>query len=73
MNDEMSLNTKLEVAIEVLAAKIANTSKEGYSTEDKEMQELLQEREKLYSGDEETIDKIIKVYGPEIKSNYEGV
>lgn len=69
----MDLNTKLEVAIEIMAAKIASASKKGLTTKDKEMQILLQERENLYSGDEVTINKIIDIYGPEVKSNYEGV
>ena len=35
--DDMNLNTKLEVAVEILAAKIAKTSKEGYTVEEKEI------------------------------------
>lgn len=69
----MDLNTKLEVAIEIMAVKIASASKKGLTTNDKEMQILLQERENLYSGDEVTINKIIDIYGPEVKNNYEGV
>lgn len=72
-NFKMTLNTKLEVALEILAAKIADTSRKGFSTDDKEMQILLEEREKLYSGNEEILEKIITIYGPEIKRNYEGV
>ncbi|MBR3163359.1 MAG: hypothetical protein IKF17_04610 [Clostridia bacterium] len=70
---EMSLNTKLEVAVEIISAKIANMSNAGYTTENPEMQELLKEMDKMYTGDEETIDRIINIYGPEIKRNYEGV
>ncbi len=73
MKKNMSLNTKLEVALEILAAKIAKTSKSGLSTNDKEMQELIKEREKLYSGDEKILDKIIEVYGKEIKREYDEV
>lgn len=73
MEKAMSLNTKLEVALEVLSAKIANTSKKGYTVEDEEMKKLLEEREKMYLGDEKVIDKIIEIYGPEIKKNYEEV
>lgn len=73
MEKAMSHNTKLEVALEILSAKIADTSKKGYSTKDEEIKILLKERDRLYSGDEEVIDKIIKIYGPEIKKNYEGV
>ena len=68
---KMSKNTKLEVAMEILSSKIANMSKDGYNVEDLKMKELLKERMKMYSGDEETIDKIIKQYGPEIKEKYE--
>lgn len=69
----MSINTKLEVALEVIAAKIADVSKKGYTIEDDELKTLLNERQKMYLGNEEIIDKIIKEYGPEIKKNYEGV
>lgn len=72
MND-MNLNTKLEVAVEILAAKIAKTSKEGYSVEDKEIQTLLNEREEMYKGNKIIIDKIIKEYGLEIKKDYQKV
>lgn len=69
---EMSLNTKLEVAVEIISAKIANLSREGYTTENSEMQQLLKEMDRMYTGDEEVIDKIINIYGPEIKKKYEG-
>ena len=70
---EMSLNTKLEVAVEILSAKIASLSNAGFGTESKEMQTLLKERDLMYTGDKEVIEKIINVYGPEIKKMYEGV
>lgn len=69
----MSKNTKLEVALEILAAKIGKMSQEGYTQKDSEMQVLLQQRERMYAGDEETIETIIELYGPEIKQSYEGV
>lgn len=69
--DKMTKNAKLEVAIEIISSKIANRSKDGYSVDDPQMKELLEERTKMYSGDEEIIDKIIKQYGPEIKEKYE--
>ena len=68
-----SLNTKLEVAIEILAAKIADCYHKGYKAEDSEIKTLLKEREQMYIGNEKIIEKIIKEYGPEVKSNYEGV
>ena len=36
------------------------------------MQQLLKEMDRMYTGDEEVIDKIINIYGPEIKKKYEG-
>ncbi len=69
--DEMNPNIKLEIAVEIIARKIANASKEGLTTDDEEMQKLLREREKMYTGDKETIDKIVNVYGPEIKKKFE--
>lgn len=72
-NMKMSLNTKLEVGLEIISAMIANASNEGYSVKDEKMKTLLEERDKLYSGDEKTIDKIINVYGPKIKEKYKNV
>lgn len=70
---EMSLNTKLEVAVEIMAAKIASLSNAGYNETNEEMQILLKEREQMYTGDQEIINKIINEYGPEIKKRYEEV
>ena len=63
----MNKNTKLEIAIEIMAAKIAKTSKEGIGPEDEKMKLLLSERVKMYQGEEEIIEKIINEYGKEIK------
>ena len=64
----MNQNTKLEIAIEIMAAKIAKTSREGIEPEDEKMKELLDERVRMYQGDEEIIEKIINIYGKEIKN-----
>lgn len=61
----MNNNTKLEIAIEIMASKIAKTSREDES-EDK-LKILMEERSKMYQFDEKIIDKIINVYGKEIK------
>lgn len=61
----MNANTKLEIAVEIMAAKIARTSREKNS-EDK-LQKLLKEKTRMYQGDEEIIDKIINIYGKEVK------
>lgn len=71
--DDMNLNTKLEVAVEILAAKIAKTLKEGYTVEEKEIQTLLNEREEMYKGNKIIINKIIEEYGPEIKKDYQEI
>lgn len=63
MND----NIKLEVAIEIMASKIAKTSKQGFDINSNEMKLLLEEKEKMYNCDMDTIDKIINVYGKELK------
>lgn len=62
MND----NTKLEIAVEIMAAKIAKTSREDSADRDKKLEELMKEKTKMYEFDEETIDKIINIYGNEI-------
>ena len=61
----MNSNTKLEIAVEIMAAKIAKTSREEESEE--KLNKLLKEKTKMYQGDEEIIEKIINVYGKEVK------
>ena len=63
----MNKNTKLEIAVEIMAAKIAKTAREGIGPDDEKMKQLLNERVKMYQGDEEIIEKIIDIYGEEIK------
>ena len=65
----MNNNIKLEVAIEIMASKIAQMNRDGYDIESKEMKQLLEEKKKLYDCDMETIDKIINVYGKQLKEN----
>lgn len=73
MKDEITLNTKLEIAIEVIAAKISDATKQGLTASDDRMNELLKERDELYSGNIEILDKIINIYGKEIKKKYDEV
>ena len=56
----MNANTKLEIAVEIMAAKIAKTSREENSEE--KLEKLLKEKTKMYQGDKEVIEKIINVY-----------
>ena len=69
----ISQNTKLEIAVEIMAAKIAKTSKEGYTINDEKMQQLIKERNEMYIGNEDMINKIIKEYGSEIKRDYNNI
>lgn len=69
----ISQNTKLEIAVEIMAAKIAKTSKEGYIINDEKMQQLIKERNEMYIGNEDIINKIIKEYGSEIKRDYNNI
>ena len=69
----ISQNTKLEIAVEIMAAKIAKTSKEGYTINDEKMQQLIKERNEKYIGNEDIINKIIKEYGSEIKRDYNNI
>ena len=71
--ENLSANTKLEIAVEILAAKITICLREGKAIEDDEMQRLSYERDEMYRGNMNVIDKIINVYGPEIKQNYANV
>lgn len=70
---DISQNTKLEIAVEIMAAKIAKTSKDGYKIDDEKMQQLIKERNKMYIGNEDIIDKLIREYGPEIKRDYNNI
>ena len=63
----MNQNTKLEIAVEIMAAKIAQTAREGIKPDDEKMKQLLNERVKMYQGDKEIIEKIIDIYGEDIK------
>ena len=64
MND----NIKLEVAIEIIASKIAHMIQNGYNLEDAEVQNLLKEKEEMYKGNKNIIDKILNEYGEELKN-----
>ena len=63
MND----NIKLEVAIEIMAIKIKKKKKKGYDNNSKEMKKLLEEKKEMYNCNMEVIDKIITIYGEELR------
>lgn len=72
MNNKISLNAKLEVALEIISAKIADMSNKGYTIEDKEMKELIEERNQMYFVNEKVLDKILNEYGTELRKKHEG-
>ena len=65
--ENMNDNIKLEVAIEIMASKIASMAKKGYDNNSKEMKKLLQEKKEMYNCNMEVIDKIITIYGEELR------
>ncbi len=62
---------KMDVAIELLADKISKTTKQFNMSNNpiyqQELNNLMTERDKLYSGDINVMDKIINEYGKELK------
>ena len=69
MNDYANLDT----AIEIMAYKIADcvNKVEKDKKYEKELEKLRNEREEMYSGNVEMINKIIEVYGKELKKVYQ--
>lgn len=64
---------KMDVAIELLADKISKTTKKFEITNNieyqNELNNLIEERNKIYSGDIDVIDKVINIYGNELRNN----
>lgn len=60
----MNVNTKLEIAVEIMAAKIEKIAREEKNQNSEEIKRLLKERIEMYQGNEEIIEK----YGEDIKS-----
>ena len=48
-------------------------TRKGYDLESKEMKQLLKEKEEMYKCDMQVIDKILNIYGNELKETVEGV
>ncbi|MBQ9792308.1 MAG: hypothetical protein IJW32_00990 [Clostridia bacterium] len=63
MND----NTKIEVSREVMNAMIANTCKNGFTTQNKTLLFLLKEENELDNFNFKVIDKVLDKYSPFIK------
>ena len=58
----MSISDDISIATEILAIKL---SKNIFNT--KELNNILKEKELVLLGDKDTIEKVINVYGREIK------
>ena len=60
---------KMDVAIELMADKISKTTQKIELTNkieyQKELNNLIEERNRIYNGDIATIDKVINTYGGE--------
>ena len=54
----MNSNTKLEIAVDIIANKIAKSAKAN----DEKIDQYIQEREEMYNGNDKIINKIIEEY-----------
>ena len=61
----MNSNTKLEIAVEIIANKIAKAAREN----DEKIDQYLKEREEMYNGNDKIINKIIEEYGNQRRNN----
>lgn len=61
----MSYEEDASVAIEILAMKISDNM---FNTD--ELKKLLKEKNLILKGDKETIEKVINVYGREIREEF---
>lgn len=60
----MNENVKLDIAIEIMSTKIAEAINNKNSDE---ANKLLKEREQLYLGNWDVINKILEVYSKDVK------
>lgn len=63
---EISDYTKLEIAKEILARKMAIACEKGFNPNDPVIKMLLEEEKQMNKFDTRVIDKIINVYGNEL-------
>lgn len=68
----MNLNTKLEVAVDIMSTMIARVANNSENFDEEILQNLLYEREEMYKSNEEVLDKIINVYGKILKEEING-
>lgn len=60
----MNISEDMHIAIEILAIKLST----AFFSKD-EFNKLMKERELVYSGDKNAIQRVISIYGKEIKSS----
>ena len=63
----MNSNTKIEIAVEIIANKIAKAAREN----DEKIDQYIKGREEMYNGNEKIINKIIEEYGNQRGNNLE--
>lgn len=64
----MDKEIKMELALDIISSKIVNSIKAGWDVDGAEFNLLLFEKEQVYAFNEPVIDKIINVYGKEVKN-----
>lgn len=64
----MDKDTKMEIALDIISSKIVNTLKLGCDVNGAMFNNLLLEKEQVYAFNEKVIDKVITVYGKELKN-----
>lgn len=58
---------KLDIARDILNFMIAHYSKDGYTPENKFLQQLLSDEKLFRKNDPATIEKIFNIYGPMVR------
>ncbi len=69
---EMSPNTKIELAREIMNFMIGRYGKNGYDRNNQELMQILADEKAMKHNDMAAVDRIIKVYGPIASSKREG-
>ena len=64
----MDKDIKMEIALDIISSKIVNTLKSGCDVNGAMFNNLLLEKEQVYAFNETVIDKVITVYGKELKN-----
>lgn len=62
----MEENTKLELAVDIMALKIAQAVRQGHDIKGAYIQNLLNEKAEMYKCNDEILDKVINIYGKEV-------